>query len=660
VPASTPIDPAAIDQAAALLAADPASAAARAGALLQAAPGDPRLVLILASAQRRLGRHGEARGLLEPLAQAWPRAALTQYEYGMVLVALGERSAGGEALRRAVEANRDLAEAWRALGDLLFEDGDAAGAAAAYAEHGRAAVRDPRLKPAAEALFNGRLDQAEGMLRALLTAEPNDALALQMLAEALMRQGGHGQAEVLLAHALQLDPDFDGARFSYASALFHQQKAEAALPQLERLLRSDPDNAAYRNLLAGTLCLVGEYGPADQLYQDLLAQFPGQAPIWLNYGHALRTVGRGPEAMAAYQRCIALDPGLGDAYWSLANLKVASFTAAEVEAMRNQLQQPQLSPENRLHLHYALGKALEDQGDYAQSFANYAAGAALRKAAVPYDPEAVSAHVRRSKALYTEAFFAARQGAGSPAPDPIFILGLPRSGSTLAEQILASHSQVEGTMELPDLGFLAQGLGWPDEAYPGRLAQLSTEQLTALGERYLQTTRIHRKQGRPLFIDKMPNNFLHLGLIALMLPGAKIIDARRHPLGTGFSAFKQHFAQGQAFSYDLTDLGRYYADYCELMAHIDAVLPGRVHRVIYEDMVADTEGEVRRLLGHCGLPFEAGCLDFHRNTRAVRTVSSEQVRRPIFREGLEQWRHYEPWLGPLKAALGPWLEGWRG
>ena len=660
MPAPASFDPAAIDHAAVLLATDPALAAGQAAAMLQRAPGDPRLILILASARRRLGDHDGALALLEPLARAYPRAALTQYEHGAVLAAIGRAAEARAALEQAVAANRDLAEAWRALGDLKFAAGDASGAALAYAEHSRAAVRDPRLKPAAEALFAGRLQEAEGMLRPLLTADPNDAPALQMLAEVLMRQGGHAQAEVLLAHALDVDPGFDGARFSYASALFHQQKAEAALPELERLLLHEPDNAAYRNLLAGTLCLVGEYGRADQLYEGLLAEFPGQAPIWLNYGHALRTVGRGAEAMAAYKRCIALEPGLGDAYWSLANLKVASFSAADVQAMRGQLERADLAAENRMHLHYALGKALEDQGGFAESFANYAAGAALRKAAVPYDPEPVSAHVRRCKALYTEAFFAAREGAGSPAPDPIFILGLPRSGSTLVEQILASHSQVEGTMELPDLGFLAQGLGWPDEVYPGRVAELSPEQLTLLGERYIETTRIHRKQGRPLFIDKMPNNFLHVGLIPLILPNARIVDARRHPLGTGFSAFKQHFAQGQAFSYDLSDLGRYYADYCELMAHVDAVLPGRVHRVIYEGLVDDTESEVRHLLDYCGLDFEPGCLDFHRNTRAVRTVSSEQVRRPIFREGLEHWRRYEPWLGPLKAALGPWLEGWRG
>jgi tetratricopeptide (TPR) repeat protein len=475
-----------------------------------------------------------------------------------------------------------------------------------------------------------------------------------------MRQDAHAQAQVLLAHALELEPGFDGARFTFANALFHQQKAAEAIAELERLLAAEPGNAAYRNLMAGCLCLIGEYDRADSLYEGLLAQFPGQARLWLNYGHALRTVGRGQDAQAAYRRCIALQPGLGDAYWSLANLKTAAFDDADVHAMRQQLARVDLPAEDRLHLYYALGKALEDRGEADGAFASYAAGAALRRAAQPYDAERTSAHMRRAKAQFTADFFALRRGSGSPAPDPIFILGLPRSGSTLVEQILASHSQVEGAMELPDIGFLAQGLGWPGDGYPDSLTNLDPAKLKALGERYLDTTRVHRKLGRPRFIDKMPNNFQHIGLIQLILPKARIIDARRHPLGTGFSAFKQHFAQGQGFSYDLTDLGRYYADYCELMAGIDAALPGRVCRVIYEDLVEDTESQVRKLLDYCGLAFEPGCLDFHRNTRAVRTVSSEQVRRPIFRDGLEQWRNYEPWLGPLKTALGPWLEGWRG
>ena len=395
-----------------------------------------------------------------------------------------------------------------------------------------------------------------------------------------------------------------------------------------------------------------------EIYEGLLAHYAAQPRLWLNYGHTLRAVGRRDEAVAAYRRCLTLAPALGDAYWSLANLKVGALDEADEAAMVAAMATPGLSADDRLHLHYALGKALEDRGQPQGAFDNYAAGAALRRIETPYEAAGATALTQRLRAAFTPALFAARAGSGSPSAVPIFIVGLPRSGSTLIEQILASHSAVEGAMELPDLGLIARGLG-PD--YPEALAGLDAAALTALGEHYLATTRVHRRLGRAHVIDKMPNNFQHIGLIQLILPGARITRSPgAHPLATCFSAFKQHFAQGQSFSYDLADLGRYYADYVDLMAHFDAVLPGRVHRVIYEDMVEDTEAQVRRLLDHCGLPFEESCLRFYENGRAVRTVSSEQVRRPIFRGGMEQWRAYEPWLEPLKAALGPALDGWRG
>jgi hypothetical protein len=341
------------------------------------------------------------------------------------------------------------------------------------------------------------------------------------------------------------------------------------------------------------------------------------------------------------------------------------FSAAEEGAMMAQLARPDLSVEDRFHLHYALGKALEDRGEFAGSFDHYAAGAKLRRGEIQYDAAETTAQTRRAAALFTGDFFASRAGGGSQDPAPIFIVGLPRSGSTLVEQILASHSSVEGTMELPEMAAmvasLIRGGGKPDPTvYPGVLAALSAEERAGLGEAFIERTRIHRKLGRPFFIDKMPQNFWHIGLIQLVLPNARIIDARRHPMAACFSAFKQHFARGQGFSYDLGEVGRYYRDYVDLMAHLDEVLPGRIHRVIYEDMVEDTEGQVRRLLAYCGLAFEPACLRFHENERAVRTASSEQVRRPIFREGVDHWRHYETWLGPLKEALGPALESWRG
>ena len=652
---------AAIARASELLADDPASAGRQAEAILELVPVDPRVRLILASARRRLGDPAAALALLAPLARAHPRAAHTHYELGVTLVALGDTAAAITALQHAVALKRDLAEAWRALGDLLFLEGDLTGAERAYAEHVRASVRDPALMQAADAMFDDHPAVAERMLRKHLAAFPADVAALQMLAEACKRLRRDGEAEIFLARCLELDPAFDGARLDYAAALFRLQRAAEAIAHLHQLLTRYPREPVYRNLMAACLSLVGDYDRAIEIYEVLLDDYAKQPKIWLNYGHALRTVGRHNDAVTAYRRCIALAPGLGDAYWSLANLKVTPISQSEEAAMRAQLDRLDLEDDDRLHLHYALGKALEDRGSFAASFAHYADGARLRRAELHYDADQTTALMRRSKALFTPAFFAARAGGGSASDAPIFIVGLPRSGSTLIEQILASHSDVEGVMELPDLAVIARdcslsGRDPEGSRYPGALADLDADARTALGNTFIERTGVHRKLGRPFFIDKMPNNFHHLGLIQLILPNARIIDARRHPIGACFSAFKQLFAQGHAFSYDLVGLGHYYRDYVELMAHFDDVLPGRVHRVIYENLVEDTEGEVRRLLDHCQLPFEAGCLKFYENDRAVRTVSSEQVRRPIFREGLEQWRHYEAWLGSLKTALGPALE----
>ena len=644
---------AAIERASGLLATDPATAARQAEAILKSVPADPRAALILGSARRRLGDAKGARAILERLAKAYPSAALTAYELGMVLSALGEPGPAIAALRRAVTIKPDLAEAWQALGDQLFLTGAAAEAEIAFAEQLRASVREPALKGAADALFRGALDDAERNLRTRLSTKPNDAVALHMLAEAFTRRGRDAEAEVLLATALEIDPGFDGARFDYAGVLLRRQKGSEGIVQLTPLLARDPENPAYRNLMAACLAFAGEHERAIAMYESLLATYARQPKIWLNLGHAFRTVRRPAEAADAYRRAIALAPELGEAYWSLANLKVTSFDEAEIAAMSAQLDRRDLAGEDRVHLCFALGKALEDRDDADTAFARYAEGARLHRAEHPYHADDGT---DRSIKLFTPAFFAARAKVGSRSNAPIFIVGLPRSGSTLVEQILASHSAVEGTMELPDIGFLAGSIG----DYPEGLADLGPAALTALGEAFIGRTRSHRKLGRPRFIDKMPNNFHHLGFIHLILPQAKIIDVRRHPMGAGFSAFKQLFARGQAYSYDLADLGRYYRDYVELMAHFDDVLPGRVCRVIYEDLVEDTEGQVRRLLDHCGLAFEPACLKFHENNRPVRTVSSEQVRRPIYREGLDQWRRYEAQLAPLREALGPTFENWRG
>jgi predicted Zn-dependent protease len=643
-----------------LLTGRPDLAEAQAREIIAVVPGHPEALLLLGVALRLRGDPLAARDVLAPLAAAQPRAAAAHYETGVTLAVLGESRAAIEALRRAVHLDPKAPHAWRALGDQLTQIGDAAGADVAYARQIQASVHDPVLMEAAQGLVDGKLAVTEHLLRGFLKAHPTDVVAIRMLAEAGTRLGRYGDVEKLLARCLELAPSFTPARYNYAIVLYRQNRAAEALPQIETLRAEAPGDLGYRNLHAAALGLVGEYAEAIAIYEGVLAEAPEQPLIWLSYGHALRTSGRQAEAITAYQRALEQMPGLGEAYFSLSNLKTVRFTGAEIEAMVAQLRRTDLTVQDQFHLHYAVGKALEDEGDFAASFEHYAKGAALRRGESLYDPVENAARAARSRKLFTPDFFAARAGWGCDAPDPIFVVGLPRSGSTLIEQILASHSEVEGTMELPDINVIAMGLGHSapnkaSQAYPASLAGLDREQLSALGEEYLRRTRIQRKTGRPLFIDKMPNNFQHVGLIHLILPRAKIIDARRHPMATCFSAFKQHFARGQNFSYDLDELGRYYGDYAALMAHFDAALPGRVHRVFYERMVDDPETEVRALLGYCGLPFEEVCLRFYENDRAVRTASSEQVRRPIFRDGLDQWRRYEPWLGPLKTALGPVL-----
>jgi tetratricopeptide (TPR) repeat protein len=525
------------------------------------------------------------------------------------------------------------------------------------------AVADPVLLEAGRALVDNDIPHAEALLRDRLRRSPTDVAAIRMLAEVAARIGRYEDAAHLLERCLELAPGFDAARQNYAMVLHRSNRPQEALAQVERLLAGDPHNPGYRNLRAVVLCRTGDFGEAIELYEDILAEHPGQPMVWLSQGHALKTAGLGERAIAAYRRCIELDPGFGDAWWSLANLKTFRFDDADIAAMRTQLQRTDLGDEHRLHLDFALGKALEDRGEYAESFAHYSRGNALRLARVPYSADATSARLQRAAEIYTAEFFRERGGFGVAAPDPIFIVGMPRAGSTLVEQILSSHPLVEGTMELPEITSLTrvlrqQGADDSPARYHEVLAGLDADAVRELGERYLERTRIQRKAGAPFFIDKMPNNFAHIGLIQLALPNARIIDVRRHPLACGFSLFKQHFARGQDFSYSLDDIGRYYRDYVGLMAHFDKVLPGRIHRIAYEALVDDTEAEVRRLLDHCGLPFEPRCLRFFENDRPVRTASSEQVRQPIYRAGVDHWTHFEPWLGPLKAALGPVLDAW--
>jgi len=520
----------------------------------------------------------------------------------------------------------------------------------------------PHLVDAALALHDNKLSVAEPLLRSYLKADPFDVHAIRMLAELAGRLGRYKDAETLLRRALELKPGFSAARANLAITLHRQNRPADAIAELDHLLAEDPGNINHLNLKGAALTAIGEYADALAQFEAVLALRPDLAKVWMSYGHALKTVGRQNDSIAAYRRSIALAPGLGEAWWSLANLKTVSLDDADVAALKDALAQP-LEGEDRFHLHFALAKALEDIGDPGSAFGHYIEANRLRRERLDYDPSETTILVDRSIALFSNSFFAARAGAGCTAPDPIFIVGLPRSGSTLVEQILASHPLVEGTQELPDLMHLARRIanrqqGIASSLYPEALAEFTPAQFQALGEEYLDRTRIHRKTDRPFFIDKMPNNWLYVPFIHLILPNAKIIDARRHPLGCCTSNFRQHFARGQAFSYSLDELGLYYADYVRAMAHIDDILPGTAHRVIYERMIEDTEAEVRRLIACCGLDFDDACLRFYETERAVRTASSEQVRQPIFRSGVENWPVFEPWLDPLKTALGPALETW--
>ena len=503
------------------------------------------------------------------------------------------------------------------------------------------------------AMNENRLDIAERLLKPHLKEDPFDVSAIRMLGELAARIGRWRDSEHLLRRAIELAPEWTAPKANLALILGRTGRPAEAMELLDDVFALEPDEIGHWNLKAATLGRLGDFDEAIGIYEDVLARTPRQARVWLSYGHMLKTVGRLDEGIDAYRKAIEVKPTLGEAWWSLANLKTVKFTEADVAAMERALEAPDLSEEDRFHLDFALGKAMHDAGRTDDAFRHYSEANALRLKSQPYDRDKIRVTVDRCITLFSAETFAEHAG-GCAAPDPIFIVGMPRAGSTLVEQILASHSLVEGTSELADIPALARTVG----PYPKGMLDLTQERRRELGEDYLKRAGVQRRTDRPYFIDKLPNNWLFVPFIRLILPNATIIDARRHPLACCLSNFRQHFARGQPFTYGLDYVGGYYADYVRLMAHLDAVLPGYVHRVIYERMVDDTEAEVRSLLDHCGLEFEPQVLEFYKTERAVRTASSEQVRQPIYRDATDEWRPYESHLGPLKAALGDVLEAY--
>jgi tetratricopeptide (TPR) repeat protein len=641
----------------------PADALRGAEALLRDHPENRDLLLIAASSLRHLLRIDDALLVLDRLERLEPRFSQLHQERGLCFVAKKDAPRAVESLLTAVNINPALPLAWRMLEGVYRITGDAQSTAMA-ADHVATLKHLPPDVVTATSLFaDGDIDEAEAIIRAFLIQHGNHPDAMRLLARIAMAKDVLDDAETLLAGVVALAPDYVAARFNYAQVLSKRHKYGDARREIGIVLAADPAGMENRALAATIAVGLGEQERAIALYESMLADQPDAPDPHLWMGHALKTKGRMPEAVESYRRAAALRPDFGDAYWSLANLKTYRFMDAEIARMRTEEAAPRTQSLDRIHLCFAIGKALEDKGEFEQSWVFYARGNALKREESAYRPDLLEDNTKRQTETCTRDFFRASAGWGDPRPDPIFIVGLPRSGSTLLEQILASHSQVEGTYELSDIQNAVlelSGRGDDPEAprYPNLLETLTREDCARLGEKYLSDTRLYRS-GRAHFIDKMPNNFRHIGLIHLMLPNAKIIDARREPLGCCFSNFKQLFAQGQEFTYSVDDIARYYRTYLALMRHWDEILPGRVLRVQHEDVVDDLEGNVRRLLDFCGLEFEPACVEFHKNARAVRTASSEQVRMPIFRDGLEQWKNYEPWLGSLKDALGDALVRYR-
>ena len=637
-----------------------AAALAAAEALLAEVPENRDVFYLIAVSQRYLGRVADALRTLVRFEQIHPTYGRLFQERGHCFKAVGQTVAAIEAYERAVQLNPALPASWRALSELLRSIGRnaEAGEADRFAKH-MASLPTP-IVTATSLFAEGETYAAEAIVRQFLQKHGDHIEAMRLLAQIGMKLDVLDDAEFLLESVLVFAADYHAARYDYAQVLSRRHKFHSALEEVRKLQQVDPGNRAFRIVEANAYVGLGDHERALQVFRELLSDASQKEDLHLSVAHALKTMGRQTEAVESYRAAAAARPDYGDAYWSLANLKTYRFTEAELQQMRAFVAEPATPLVDRYHLCFALGKALEDQADYADSFRYYDQGNQLKHGEIRYKPQLTERNTRLQKAVCTREFFASRAGVGCPAADPIFIVGLPRAGSTLLEQILASHSQVEGTMELSDIPRLVSQLMGRETAgseprYPQILTELTAQQLRSHGEKYIADTRVFRtgKAGAlpAFFIDKMPNNFRHVGLIHLILPNARIIDARREPMACCFSNFKQLFANGQEFTYSLQDIGRYYRTYVELMQHWDEALPGKVLRMQHEAVVEDLEGSVRRLLEFCGLPFEPACLEFWKTERNVRTASSEQVRRPIFKEGLDQWRHFEPWLGPLKEAL---------
>jgi len=618
------------------------------------------VLYMLAVCQRYLSKHSSALATLEKLKSLVPEHSRAFQETGHVYRAMNNAGAALNAFSRATQINPALAASFRAQIDILTAT-DRSHLTGQLKQQLESLEALPKpLVAVTDLIAQGKLIKAEQLCKAFMQKVPRNIEGMRLLADIGSRLGVLEDAEFLLESAVEFAPDHTKARIDYIQVLRKRQNYQESLRQAKLLLDADPSNPQFQSVFAVESMQSGDYDTALSMFESILKILPEDPVTLTSRGHALKTQGQTEDAIDSYRRAIKKYAAHGEAYYSLANLKLFSFSDEEIQAMEAQESNLGISHQSRIYLNFALGKAYEDKGLFDKAFMFYERGNAFKKSQSRYKASDLTAEFKAQTEVFDDAFIASHANTGFTSPDPIFIVGLPRSGSTLLEQILASHSQVDGTMELPNMLALAQKLRRGERMsavnhYPGILKELPAEQFLEFGEKFIDETRVHRGSA-PFFIDKMPNNFRHVGLIKLMLPNAKIIDARRHPMGSCFSGFKQLFAEGQEFTYGLEEVGTYYRDYVELMDHWDKVLPGQVLRVQYEEVVADLDTQVRRILDYCGLEFEESCINFHETDRSVRTPSSEQVRQPIYQSGVEQWKNFESNLDPLKQALGPVLE----
>ncbi len=639
-----------------------AEAESRCLAGLDAHPDDINLRALLGALLVKQDRRAEAEVTLRKVIEAAPEFAKPAEDLGYLLVSTGRAADALPFLERATHLDPSLERAWFNLGKALAMLGRGREADAAFEKSFELSPERKRMALAAEHQKEGRLEDAERLYRQVLRDNPRNVDALRLLAQIASGAGHAGDAIRMLEEAIRIAPDFLLALLDLGKLYKEEDRFAEAIGCFDRAIALEPNRVQAHFLRAGTLARASFTPEAVAAYRHCLDLRPSHAGAMLGLGHVLKTSGEFEGAVAAYDGCRRLTPDSGETYWSLANLKTYRFDDATVEEMERQADAEGVSVQSRVNFLFALGKAYEDRGDYERAWDRYRRGNQMRRADVSYDPVQTEAVNDRIVATFTTELVRSLHGAGDPDPAPIFIVGLPRSGSTLLEQVLASHPMVEGTAELPYVGRLATSLkrshaGGP--GYPEAMGKIAPANVAALGAQYLELARMHRRAQAPRFIDKMPNNFPNVGLIAAMLPNATIIDARRHPLDACMSCYRQLFAQGQNFTYDLTEIGEYYLQYQRMMDHWHAVLPGRVLTVQYEEVVADFEAQARRLLAHCGLPWEDACLRFYESDRPVRTPSAEQVRQPIYDRSVGHWKHYERHLGELVDVIAPIRERYR-